>query len=102
MDIIIKEGLANGRVLRNEAIIKHAKSLGCPPDALALGCILAQKFQPRVLSGAVTPEQLDSNLKAYEVAETLRADQSLLTTIMTECVMESEAYWAERGSLAWN
>ena len=36
MDIIIKEGLANGRVLRHEAIVKHAENLACPPDALVL------------------------------------------------------------------
>lgn len=102
MDIIIKEGLANGRVLRHEAIVKHAENLACPPDALALACILAQPFQPRVLSGAVTPEQLQSNLQAYNFAETLKSDQSLLATIMTECSMVSEEYWTDRSNLAWN
>lgn len=102
MDIIIKEGLANGRALQNDAIIKYAKELSCAPDSLALACILAQPFQPRVLSGAVTPEQLESNLKADQVAETLRADQSLLDKIMADCIMDSESYWNERAVLAWN
>jgi aryl-alcohol dehydrogenase-like predicted oxidoreductase len=102
MDIIIKEGLANGRSLRNEAIINYAKELSCAPDSLALGCILAQPFQPRVLSGAVTPKQLESNLKADKVAETLRANQSLLDKIMDACIMDSEEYWAERSALEWN
>ena len=70
MDIIIKEGLANGRALKNESIIKYAKQLGCEPDSLALACILAQPFEPRVLSGAITPDQLESNLKAMQVSET--------------------------------
>ena len=102
MDIIIKEGLANGRTLQNDSIIKYAKQLGCNPDSLALGCILAQPFQPRVLSGAVTPEQLESNLQAAHVAKTLKADPALLQTIMKDCAMESEVYWSDRSNLAWN
>jgi|Transcript_15767 aryl-alcohol dehydrogenase-like predicted oxidoreductase len=102
MDIIIKEGLANGRVLRNIIILKYAKEMDCTPDSLALGCILAQPFQPRVLSGAVTPEQLHSNMKAEGVAERLRKDATLLDKIMAECVMDSEKYWKDRAALAWN
>lgn len=102
MDIIIKEGLANGRTLRNDSIAKYAKKLNCNSDSLALGCILAQPFQPRVLSGAVTPEQLESNLKAREVSKTLKADPALLKAIMKDCVMESESYWRDRSALAWN
>lgn len=102
MDIIIKEGLANGRVLQNESILKYAKQLECEPDALALGCILAQPFEPRVLSGAVTAEQLESNFKAREVSERLKENPALLQEIMDSCVMKSEDYWAERSALAWN
>jgi aryl-alcohol dehydrogenase-like predicted oxidoreductase len=102
MDIIIKEGLANGRVLKNDVIMEYAKRLPCTPDALALGCILAQEFQPRVLSGSVTPQQLISNMKASEVAEMLRKDTALLAEIMSKCVMDSEEYWNERSALEWN
>jgi aryl-alcohol dehydrogenase-like predicted oxidoreductase len=102
MDIIIKEGLANGRVLKNEVIIEYAKQLSCNPDALALGCILAQEFEPRVLSGAVTPDQLTSNLEASQIAEKLKTDDQLLGEIMTKCVMNSEDYWNERSALEWN
>lgn len=103
MDIIIKEGLANGRVLRdNNTVKKHAEKLSCSPDQLALACILAQPFRPRVLSGAVTPDQLQSNLKAELVAERLRGDEDLLNKIMNDCVMDSEEYWNERSQLAWN
>ena len=98
MDIIIKEGLGNGRVLRNPVVEKYAAELMCTPDQLALACILAQPFNPRVLSGAVTPEQLKSNLEA----ERLRKDSSLLNEIMESTLMESEEYWKERSSLAWN
>ena len=102
MDIIIKEGLANGRVLRHPAVLKYSERLGCQPDQLALACILAQPFRPRVLSGAVTPEQLTSNLLASEIADQLKNDQSLLQEIMESCAMESDAYWNERSALPWN
>ena len=102
MDIIIKEGLGNGRILRNKVILEYAKKLSCTSDALALGCILAHEFQPRVLSGSVTPNQLVSNLKASEIAEKLRDEPDLLEEIMSKCVMNSEEYWRERSALEWN
>lgn len=102
MDVVIKEGLANGRVLKNESILKYAKELDCQPDSLALGCILAQPFEPRVLSGAVSAEQLESNFKALEVSKKLKENPELLKEIMAACVMKSEDYWNERSALAWN
>lgn len=102
MDVIIKEGMANGRVLQNPIIQEYSKKLGCSPDQLALACILAQPFQPRVLSGAVTTEQLESNLKAEALAEKLRGDPKLLEEIMEKTKMESEVYWSDRSALAWN
>lgn len=102
MDIIIKEGMANGRVLQNPVIQEYSEKLDCKPDQLALACILAQPFQPRVLSGAVTTEQLESNLEAEALAEKLRADPKILEEIMAKTKMESEVYWSDRSALAWN
>ncbi len=102
MDIIIKEGLANGRILRQSAVIRYSEQLACQPDQLALAVILAQPFQPRVLSGAVTPEQLESNFQVASVQEKLQANPSLLKEIMEACVVPSEEYWAERAALEWN
>jgi aryl-alcohol dehydrogenase-like predicted oxidoreductase len=102
MDIIIKEGLANGRVLRHPVVVEYSKRLCCTADALALGCILAQPFQPRVLSGAVTPEQLESNFNSEQVAEVLRKDPDLLTEIMNQTAMHSDEYWSDRSNLPWN
>jgi len=96
MDIIIKEGLANGRVLNHPSVIDYAKRLSCQPDQLALGFILAQPFEPRVLSGAVTPEQLESNWKARDVSNKLKNDPALMKEIAAKCVMDSEEYWAEK------
>ena len=104
MDIIIKEGMANGRALKSDVIQSAAKRMGCNPDSLALAAILAQPFQPRVLSGAVTPEQLTSNLEALDLSKKLAAEEEKTTLdgIMEGCKMESEQYWADRGALAWN
>lgn len=102
MDIIIKEGLANGRVLKHPTILEVSQRLNCEPDHLALAFILAQPFEPRVLSGAVTPSQLESNLKAEDVAKMLKADEALMKEIAEKCVMGSEEYWAERSALQWN
>jgi aryl-alcohol dehydrogenase-like predicted oxidoreductase len=102
VSIIVKEAMANGRVLSNAALLKHAAELDCSPDALALACVLAQPFEPHVLSGAVTADQVAMNLGAIAVAERLRGDPELLGRIMDETRQESEAYWAERAALAWN
>ena len=104
MDIVIKEGMANGRALRHEVIQNVAARLGCSPDALALACILAQPFRPRVLSGAVTPEQLGSNMEALALAKMLESDEGkdVLKEVMEGCRMDSETYWKDRSSLAWN
>lgn len=102
MDVIVKEGMANGRVLNNEAVKDYAKKTNWSADGLALACILAQPFEPRVLSGSVTPGQLSSNFEAVTIAETLKSDSDLLDEIMKNCVMDSEQYWKDRSALAWN
>ena len=62
MQIIIKEGMANGRLLRraecNEALFDAALRIGTTPDALALAIAMHQPFKPMVLSGAATIEHL--------------------------------------------
>jgi len=102
IDVIVKEGMANGRVLQNPVVQEYSDKLSCSPDQLALACILAQPFQPRVLSGAVTPDQLGSNLRAEAIAKRLRTDPVLLAEIMKKTRMDSETYWSDRSMLAWN
>ena len=90
--IIIKEGLANGRIFQHPRLIAAAQQLNTTVDVLALACILAQPFQPSVLSGAVTPDQLSSNWKALDLIE--REDfRKLLPILMEQCKMESQSYW---------
>ena len=105
MDIIIKEGLANGRALLHPKLIQISHEMDCKPDQLALGAILSQPFHPRVLSGAVSVEQLGSNISSLDVQEILsstNAGQTYLHRLMCECSMESEAYWKDRSALKWN
>jgi len=101
-DVIVKEGMANGRVLQNSQLLAAAKKLEVPPDALALASIIAEPFNPMVLSGAVTPAQVESNVKAVELADVLRANPALHADIRSACKVEPEAYWDERSALAWN
>lgn len=103
MDIIIKEGMANGRTLKNDTLQEFTKSSGHSADQLALACILAQPFQPRVLSGAVTNDQLKSNAVALELSKKMQDEEKdLLDGIMKGCKMESEQYWKDRSALQWN
>jgi aryl-alcohol dehydrogenase-like predicted oxidoreductase len=107
MGIVIKEGLANGRLTdRNHApefaeklavLRAEAKRLGCTVDALALGAALAQPFAQVVLSGAATTAHLASNLKAAQVqvdAEALERLKALAEP--------PQQYWQERKALEWN
>ncbi|KAK1748419.1 hypothetical protein QTG54_000358 [Skeletonema marinoi] len=83
MDIIIKEGLANGRTLSNPTLKELSSALNCQPDQLALAAILAQPFQPRVLSGSVTVDQLRSNLGSFysiEDPESMSVAERLVST----------------------
>jgi aryl-alcohol dehydrogenase-like predicted oxidoreductase len=106
MGVIIKEGMANGRLLqppgdaRLAPLMDAAAELGCSPDALALAFIMAQPFKPMVLSGASTPAQLASNAAALELAP--RLPPALVARLAAALRMDSAAYWAERSALAWN
>ncbi|CAE7246678.1 yqkF [Symbiodinium sp. KB8] len=84
MEVIIKEGMANGRILQNAALLQAAEKMGVPPDALALGAIMAQPFKPMVLSGAVSIAQLESNFGAVGVCQRLLTDMPTLELLMSE------------------
>jgi aryl-alcohol dehydrogenase-like predicted oxidoreductase len=97
--IIVKEALANGRltdrgdspqinVLRGEA-----RSLQSSVDALALAAALSQPWADVVLSGAISTEQLSSNIKALGLVRAT-ADWPALAEPPNE-------YWARRAALSW-
>jgi aryl-alcohol dehydrogenase-like predicted oxidoreductase len=107
LDVIIKEGLANGRLTsRNESnefteqhnlLLQSAQELNTTVDALSLAACLAQPWATIVLSGAATVAHLQSNLRARHVQWTPEIASRL------ESLVESpEQYWATRSALAWN
>jgi len=77
--VIVKEALANGRLAEQ--------------DVLALAAALSQPWADVVLSGAVTPAQLESNVNSIaSVREP--GDWPDIAESPTE-------YWARRSALAW-
>lgn len=100
LGVIIKEGLANGRLTDRggiEQLTAHARRLETTPDALALAAVLAQPWVHVVLSGAATEAHLRSNLKALDVHIDEQAEIGL-----RELVEDTSVYWQTRSSLAWN
>ncbi|REE05919.1 aldo/keto reductase [Marinoscillum furvescens] len=103
LGVIIKEGMANGRLsLRNEqaAYMEPLKSIatrhGVGVDAVALAYILHQSFATVVLSGAARADHLVSNLDALQVE--LSADE---VALLDSLAMKSEDYWGERSQMQW-
>jgi len=107
MGIIIKEGVANGRLTsRNNATSFQASKLVLEKiankhevtiDAIALAFILAQPWCHIVLSGAATKKHLLSNLNAFKV----KLDEEDLENLQS-LKMNKEDYWKERSQLKWN
>lgn len=91
--VVVKEALANGRLAPGgDAVIEAiAASRGMSADRLALGAALAQPWADVVLSGAVSLDQLASNLLAVPEADALDG-----------LAMPPEQYWAERSARPWN
>jgi aryl-alcohol dehydrogenase-like predicted oxidoreductase len=100
LTVIVKEGVANGRLVEPYApdvlkALTAETSLGC--DAVALALILRQPWVGVVLSGAVTANQLASNLHAAVVD--LDDDQLSRLAALVE---DPRAYWERRGQLPWH
>ncbi|GGU86763.1 aldo/keto reductase [Lentzea flava] len=91
--VIIKEGVANGRLVVDppQAVAAQAKALGVGPDAVALAAIARQPWVDVVLSGAASPEQLMSNVDALRIEVDL-----------PDLAEPAEQYWKTRAGLSWN
>jgi aryl-alcohol dehydrogenase-like predicted oxidoreductase len=100
--VLVKEAVANGRLAPGgdaagpgSPLANAAATAGVTPDAVAIAAALAQPWVTVVLSGAVSPAQLDANLAALSLAEP--------TSQLTETMAESPArYWAERSARPWS
>jgi aryl-alcohol dehydrogenase-like predicted oxidoreductase len=101
MGVMVKEGVANGRLTAHgrppERVEAAARERGVGVDAIALAAALAQPWADVVLSGAVTDEQLASNLVAGGVAW-----DDDLAALVGPLAEEPEAYWSTRSDLAWS
>lgn len=97
MGVLIKESMANGRLTTRDPVstapLVHSYP-GETPDVLAIAAVLAQPWVDAVISGASTPEQLASNLRALD----LNFDE---INGLPSIVEEPGSYWATRSGLAW-
>ena len=96
--ILIKEALANGRLTAGNdraglpaPLADLAAARRTSADAIALGAALANPWASVVLSGAVTREQLRSNLTALTIGELPELDLA----------EPAGRYWAERAARPW-
>ncbi len=99
--VVVKEAVANGRLAGDEApaaLADVAGRLRTTPDAVALAIALAQPWSPTVLSGAVTVDQLESNLAAAHVPA---ADALAASDELSALGEEPDAYWHKRSGRPW-
>jgi aryl-alcohol dehydrogenase-like predicted oxidoreductase len=100
LGVIVKEALANGRLTAHgaePALFDYARDLDLSPDAVAIAAAISQPWSDVVLSGAVTPEMLTSNLRALELVAGGRRPADDLSLLC----LEPEAYWRQRSRLPW-
>jgi aryl-alcohol dehydrogenase-like predicted oxidoreductase len=101
--VIVKEAVANGRLTPHgqgpaAAVLgRVAASHGVGVDAVALAAVLANPWADVVLSGAVTPAQLEANLAAVEVE--LEPGELEELAALAE---PAEGYWKTRAALPWS
>ena len=107
LGIIVKEGLANGRLTARNDSPKFAPAMAelqaCAQaenttvDALALAWVLHHPFVDTVLSGAAQLAHLHSNLAAAEMALSPTIRERLASLAESP-----EVYWQNRSQLSWN
>jgi aryl-alcohol dehydrogenase-like predicted oxidoreductase len=99
--VIVKEGLANGRVFlsnpASELLGFLANKYNVGIDAIALRYCMDVIEPDIVLSGAFSKEQLLQNLKANEFSLTLDEVAGLSKYAMSE-----KKYWSQRTDLHWH
>ncbi|HEX7139078.1 MAG TPA: aldo/keto reductase [Vicinamibacterales bacterium] len=99
LGVIIKEAVANGRLTdRNTSEVAsplrtYAAAHGTSTDVVAIAAALSNSWVDVVLSGAVTAEQLASNLRGVDFAQATRD--------WPEIAQPPDEYWAHRAKLAW-
>jgi aryl-alcohol dehydrogenase-like predicted oxidoreductase len=100
MRVIVKEAVANGRLTDRAApaeLAAAARERKVGADAIALAVALAQPWVDVVLSGASTPEMLESNLEALTVSV-----DAALQERLAGLAEPADEYWERRSQLPWN
>ena len=101
--VIVKEGMANGRLADRNATgpdtavlreVAAAAGAGC--DAVALAAVAAQPWADLVLSGAADVRQLGSNLTAADLC--LGPEERHRLGALAE---SADEYWTHRSGLPW-
>ena len=103
--VLIKESLANGRLAGAQGegspgaarAAEIAASIGVGPDVLAVAAALAQPWASIVLSGAVTPDQVDRTVAATRLEP---ADDVLPE--LARLAEDPYDYWASRSRRPWS
>ncbi|SDH76828.1 aldo/keto reductase [Winogradskyella thalassocola] len=105
--IIIKEALANGRIFKNDTFPAYksaydyletlSKKYNVNVDAIAIRFIMDSLEPTLILSGASSTNQLQQNLKAFNLK--LEAHEILKLKSFT---VDPQDYWQERSDLSWN
>ncbi|REE27194.1 aryl-alcohol dehydrogenase-like predicted oxidoreductase [Winogradskyella pacifica] len=105
--VIIKEALANGRIFKNDTFPAYkysydyletlSKKYNVNADAIAIRFIMDSLEPSLILSGASSTNQLQQNLKAFNLK--LEADEILKLKSLT---VDPQDYWQERSDLSWN
>ena len=107
--VLVKEAVANGRLAPggdaagpDSPLATAAATARVTPDAIAISAALAQPWATLILSGAVSPGQLDANLTALPLA----AQHSMAgpgASQLAETMAENPTrYWAERSERPWS
>jgi aryl-alcohol dehydrogenase-like predicted oxidoreductase len=103
--VIVKEAVANGLLAPGgqdgtqgpRRAAEVAAGLGVGVDQLAIAAALAQPWAWRVLSGAVTPDQVVSNADAA----TLDIPEGAWAELL-DAAGPAEAYWSARSRRPWS
>jgi aryl-alcohol dehydrogenase-like predicted oxidoreductase len=94
--VIVKEALANGRLLELDLGRRLTARVDATPDAIAIAAALAQPWADVVLSGAVTAEQVASNMAGLGVTVDAYALE-----LFADLAEDPVTYWSTRSELAW-
>jgi aryl-alcohol dehydrogenase-like predicted oxidoreductase len=100
LGVIVKEALANGQLTihgTEPALLAYSHERDLPPDAVAIAAAISQPWSDLVLSGAVSPSMLHSNLRARELV--LNGDRP--ADRLSQMSLDAHSYWQRRSRLPW-